>query len=207
MKPYPLASLNHLTVPCAIPRFPLSLGGGEPPTKSPDHHGRGLPRDRGETKRAPARTRVLTALAPFRTDRFRSRTDQATRQRYPKAAATLPTPSKACQGRSSPKACQGRSSPAPMPEALERMKKAGPPRGDPAFRFALVMPSGLAHVGGLEPLRAPGHLELDPIALGQALEALGLNGAEMHEHVLATLLGNEAVPLRVVEPLDRTLCH
>src|SRR4029453_9604693 len=67
--------------------------------------------------------------------------------------------------------------------------------------------SGLANVGGLESLRSPGHLELDPISLGQALEALGLNGVEMHEHVLATLLGYEAVPLRIVEPLDGTLCH
>src|SRR3989304_6669949 len=89
MKPYPLASLNHLTVPCAMPGFPLSLSGGEPPTKSPDHHGRGLPRDRGETKRAPARTHVLTALAPFRTDRFRSRTDQATRRWYGETDVSL----------------------------------------------------------------------------------------------------------------------
>ena len=50
-------------------------------------------------------------------------------------------------------------------------------------------------------------LELDPIALRQALEARGLDGAEVHEHVLATLLGDEPVAFRIVEPLDRTLCH
>src|SRR5262249_10052794 len=32
-------------------------------------------------------------------------------------------------------------------------------------------------------------------------------GAEMDEDVLAILLGDEAVALRVVEPLDLTLCH
>src|SRR5574342_430752 len=69
------------------------------------------------------------------------------------------------------------------------------------------MLSGLADVGGLKPLGAPGHLELDLVALGQALEALSLDGVEMHEHVFAALLGDEAVPLRVVEPLDCTLCH
>jgi hypothetical protein len=29
----------------------------------------------------------------------------------------------------------------------------------------------------------------------------------MHEHVLAILLGNEPIPLRVVEPLHVTLSH
>src|SRR5262249_51549148 len=62
-------------------------------------------------------------------------------------------------------------------------------------------------VRGLEPLGPPADLELDPIPFGQALEALSLDGAEVHEHVLATLLGDEAVPLRIVEPLDRTLSH
>jgi len=45
--------------------------------------------------------------------------------------------------------------------------------------------------------------ELDLVALGQALEALGLDGAVVDEDVLAALDLDEAVPLRVVEPLDR----
>src|SRR4029453_8114475 len=65
----------------------------------------------------------------------------------------------------------------------------------------------LADVRSLEALRTPGHLELNSIALGQALEALGLNGAEMHEHVLAILLRDETIPLRIVEPLHVTLSH
>src|SRR5260370_14678315 len=66
---------------------------------------------------------------------------------------------------------------------------------------------GLADVGRLEPLRALGDLELDLVALGQALEALGLNAAVVDEHILATLHLDEAVPFRVVEPLDGALCH
>src|SRR2546422_2805118 len=67
--------------------------------------------------------------------------------------------------------------------------------------------SGLANVGRLEPLRAPRHFELDLVTLGQALEALGLDGAEVHEHVLAVFLGDKAIPLRIVEPLHASLSH
>src|SRR5260370_4634127 len=80
------------------------------------------------------------------------------------------------------------------------------PRGGPGRRLMRGLCSGLPNVGGLEPLRALGHLEFDLVTLGQALEALALDGVEVHEHVLASLLGDEAVALRVVEPLDRTLC-
>src|SRR4030095_1960223 len=59
----------------------------------------------------------------------------------------------------------------------------------------------------LQALRAAVHRELDFIALGEALEALGLDGAEVDEYVFATLLGDEAETLRVVEPLDCTCCH
>ena len=82
----------------------------------------------------------------------------------------------------------------------EREKGRAPRRG-PGLPFDAGFSSGLPNVRGLEPLRALGHFELDLVALGQALEALGLNGVEMHEDVLATLLGDEAVTLRIVEPL------
>jgi len=65
----------------------------------------------------------------------------------------------------------------------------------------------LADVGGLETLGAPAHLEFDLVALGQALETRSLNGAEVHEHVLAVLLGDETEPLRIVEPLHAALSH
>src|SRR5689334_4070530 len=51
MKPYPFASLNHLTVPCAIRLYPLSLGGDGRPL-APRHHGWGFPRDRGEQQKS-----------------------------------------------------------------------------------------------------------------------------------------------------------
>src|SRR6266496_2040929 len=66
---------------------------------------------------------------------------------------------------------------------------------------------GFADVRRLQPLRAFGDFELDLVALGQALEALCLNGAVVDEDILAALDLDEAVPLRIVEPLDGTLCH
>jgi len=87
------------------------------------------------------------------------------------------------------------------------MRKAGSRLRDPAFRLTLELFLGLANVGGLEALRAPRHFELDLVTLGQALEALGLNGAEVYEHVLAVLLGDETEPLRIVEPLHASLSH
>src|SRR2546427_1289689 len=66
---------------------------------------------------------------------------------------------------------------------------------------------GLSDVGGLEPLRAAGHLELHPIAFAEALEARGLDGAEVDEHVLAAFLCDEPEALRIVEPLHCAACH
>src|SRR5947208_398284 len=65
----------------------------------------------------------------------------------------------------------------------------------------------LPDVSRLKTLRSAGNLELDLIAFGKALEAVGLDGAEMDEHVLATLLGDKAIPLRIVKPLHLTLSH
>src|SRR5207247_10934307 len=81
------------------------------------------------------------------------------------------------------------------------------PRFDRGPLRELRAPLDLADVGGLEPLGPLGDLELDLVPLDQALETLSLDGAEMHEHVLAILLGDEAVPLRIVEPLHVTLSH
>src|SRR5206468_282308 len=54
-------------------------------------------------------------------------------------------------------------------------------------------------------LLALDHVELDPLALGQALEALGLDGRMVDEAVLLTALGrDETEALGVVEPFDRS---
>src|SRR5262245_43095883 len=66
---------------------------------------------------------------------------------------------------------------------------------------------GFPDVRGLQALGTARHLELDPVTLGEALEALSLDGAEVHEHVLAALLSDEPETLRVVEPLHCSLSH
>ena len=66
---------------------------------------------------------------------------------------------------------------------------------------------GLADVGGLQTLRALRDFELHLVAFGQALEALRLDGAVVDEDILTTLYLDEAVTLRIVESLDRALCH
>src|SRR5882672_3076917 len=63
------------------------------------------------------------------------------------------------------------------------------------------------HVRGVEPLVTLLHFELHHLAFGERLEAVHLDGREMHEHVLATLLLNEAVALGIIEPLHLSLAH
>src|SRR5260370_10702523 len=52
MIPSPVGSLSHLTVPCAIRMFPLSLGGGGPPAKPRATMAGDSPRDRGEQQKS-----------------------------------------------------------------------------------------------------------------------------------------------------------
>src|SRR6266851_5626535 len=82
-----------------------------------------------------------------------------------------------------------------------RRRESGGPSSVPRGRL------GFADVRRLQPLRAFGDFELDFVALGQALEALCLDGAVVDEDILAALDLDEAVPLRIVEPFDGTLCH
>src|SRR5262249_18800466 len=56
-------------------------------------------------------------------------------------------------------------------------------------------------------LRPTGDVELDPFALGERLETLALDRREVHEHVLAARLGDEAKALRLVEPLHGATSH
>src|SRR5205085_10877245 len=63
-------------------------------------------------------------------------------------------------------------------------------------------------VRGLRPLRALAGLELDLRAFDEGLEALASDLRVMDEQVLPALLGlDEAVALRVVEPLHGSGCH
>src|ERR1043166_8275922 len=65
--------------------------------------------------------------------------------------------------------------------------------------------SGLGDVRGLLALGPRDEVELDPVALGERAEPVRADGAEVHEHVLARVRGDEAEPLGIVEPLDRAL--
>src|SRR6266403_147311 len=66
---------------------------------------------------------------------------------------------------------------------------------------------GFPDVCRLKTFRSAGDLELDLVTLGEALEAIRLDGAEVDEHVLPAVLGDKAIPLRIVEPLHLTLSH
>src|SRR6267143_114644 len=81
------------------------------------------------------------------------------------------------------------------------------PEGDPGGVSRSEVTLDLPDVGCLKTLRAAGHFELDPVTFGQALEALGLDGAIVHEDILSALLSDESIPLRVVEPLHLSLSH
>src|SRR5918999_1556314 len=64
--------------------------------------------------------------------------------------------------------------------------------------------SHLHHLLGLRALRPLRDLELDLLALFEGLEAVALDGAVVDEDVGRAGLLDEAVALRVVEPLDLT---
>ena len=57
------------------------------------------------------------------------------------------------------------------------------------------------HVGGVQSLRAGLDLELDLLPLGEGLEPVHRDRGEVDEHILTSLLFDEAVPLGVIEPL------
>src|SRR5262245_34567935 len=198
MKPYPFASLNHLTVPCAIRLCPLSLGRGMArPRDVPGPPWPGVPHISGEQKSAVedrCPRGATTAHTGFSLTDGSSGTSAS-----PKNRVQISNGRNCCQGR-----CR-RSEGCHVSEGGTGQRQA------PGSRSLAINSDGpgldLAHVRGLESLGALGDLELDLVSLSQALEPLGLDGAEVHEYVLAILLGDEAVPLRVVEPLHAALSH
>src|SRR5947209_13017692 len=58
-----------------------------------------------------------------------------------------------------------------------------------------------------QPFLASLHFELHDLPFGEGLEPVHLDGREVYEHVLAAFLFNEAVALRVIEPLHFSLSH
>jgi hypothetical protein len=49
--------------------------------------------------------------------------------------------------------------------------------------------------------------KLHPLTLGKALKALSLDAGVVDKQVWAIVLGNEAIPFGVIEPLDGSKCH
>src|SRR2546425_12617943 len=66
---------------------------------------------------------------------------------------------------------------------------------------------GANDVRGVQPFLASLHFELHDLTFGEGLEPVHLDGREVYEHVLAAFLFNEAVALRVIEPLHFSLSH
>src|SRR5688572_12729080 len=60
-------------------------------------------------------------------------------------------------------------------------------------------------VGGLVALGSGHHVELDAIALGQGPESVRLDRREVYEHLLASVVSNEAEAFRLTEPLHGAL--
>src|SRR5689334_21040755 len=77
----------------------------------------------------------------------------------------------------------------------------------PTARGGTSSELGLADVRRLQPLRATGDVEFERLALGERLESVALDGGEVHEHILAVRLRNEAKALRFVEPLHGATSH
>src|SRR5207249_12004800 len=76
--------------------------------------------------------------------------------------------------------------------------------GDAGWRGARL---GANHVRRVQPFVASLHLDLHHLPFSERLEAVHLDGREVHEHVLAALLFNEAVPLGIIEPFHLSLSY
>ena len=63
------------------------------------------------------------------------------------------------------------------------------------------------NVLGFFALLATADVELDALTLLEGLEALALDGREVHEHIIALFPGDEAIALLLIEKLHSALCH
>src|SRR5262245_51990103 len=67
--------------------------------------------------------------------------------------------------------------------------------------------SGFADVGRLQAFRAFDNVKFYLVTFGERAKSIHHDRRMMDEHILATLLGDEPEPLRIVEPLHSTLRH
>ena len=93
-----------------------------------------------------------------------------------------------------------------MARWIHQAKKT--PLGSGVFLFTVVLRSGGGYVGRLGSLGTVFRIERHFLAFGPYLEALSLDGGEVHKHVLATVgRRDEAESLGLVEPLYSTCRH
>jgi hypothetical protein len=74
----------------------------------------------------------------------------------------------------------------------------------PGFSYNFLASSGDVDFVCLQALLALHDLEANFLAFGEALEAVALDRAEMHENIRAIVTADEAETLGIVEPLDGT---
>src|SRR5690606_31133194 len=90
--------------------------------------------------------------------------------------------------------------------ATTRLLSGGRSAG-PGVRSGRAGSANFLHVRSLQALGSLHDVELDFLALGERPEARRLDRGEVHEHILAALLGDETEPLAIIEPLHGTLGH
>src|SRR4051812_30201029 len=103
-------------------------------------------------------------------------------------------------------------SPSCPPRIRDQQRETQRPTASARRRWAVEKSGGRSACGtDLLSLRALGtlrDLELDLLVLVEAAVATPLDGGEVHENIrAAVILGDEAVALLRVEPLDRACCH
>src|SRR5215469_15739931 len=87
-------------------------------------------------------------------------------------------------------------------EQRKRRPEIGPPCGKPALECLQRL-----NVLRLPALGALDDVELNGLTFLKTAEASGLNRRIVNEYVFAVLTANEAVALRVIEPLNCSLFH
>ena len=88
----------------------------------------------------------------------------------------------------------------------ERKRKAARRSGPLVHELSLELLDSL-NVLGLPALGAFDYVELNGLTFLEAAETAGLDGRVVNENVFAVLTADEAVALRVIEPLNCSLFH
>ena len=92
------------------------------------------------------------------------------------------------------------------PEALRRMTHPGVgPLTALACVLICLLQRSLCHICSLRSFGTLDNLELHHIPFVQGFVAFADDSCVMDKHIRASILADEAIPFRVIEPLDRAL--